>query len=138
MSHRLTPRSRNPTSEMYPMLKSTLSMAVISRWIRQRMKLRRLSVSSRRRRNEYYDSQSIGRFQVVKEARFHGQETRTIGNSPVGVGEPSVCRHLSQVCWGARFGDPVHADVASGPRIGISAGIPARLRSLRDGGGDSA
>jgi len=41
-SHRLTPRSRNPTGEMCPMLKSTSSMVVISRWIRQRMKLRRL------------------------------------------------------------------------------------------------
>jgi len=29
---------------------------------------------------------------------------------------------------GARFGDPVHADVANGPRIGISAGISARVR----------
>ena len=41
-------------------------------------------------------------------------------------------------CRGARFGGPVQADVASGPRAGISAGIPARLRSLRDGGGGSA
>ncbi len=36
------------------------------------------------------------------------------------------------------FGDPVHADVANGPRIGISAGISARVRSLRDGDGGSA
>jgi len=67
-----------------------------------------------------------------------GQETRTTGNSPVRVREPSVCRHLSQVCRGARFGDPVHADVASGPRVGISAGIPARVRGVRDSGGGSA
>ena len=39
---------------------------------------------------------------------------------------------------GARFGDPVHADVTSGPRVGISAGIPARVRGVRDGGGGSA
>ena len=45
---------------------------------------------------------------------------------------------FSQVYRGARFSDPVHADVASGSRIGISAGIPARVRSLRDGGGGSA
>src|SRR5258708_11094733 len=36
------------------------------------------------------------------------------------------------------FGGPVHADVASGPRVGISVGIAARVRSLRDSGGDSA
>src|SRR5260221_913942 len=83
-------------------------------------------------------SRSIGRFEVVKGARFYGEKTRTTGNSPVGVGEPSVCRHLSQVCSGARFGDPVHADVASGPRAGISAGIPARVRDVRNGGGRSA
>jgi len=52
--------------------------------------------------------------------------------------KPSVCRHLSQVCRGARFGGPVHADVASGPRVGISAGIPARIRGIRDVGGGSA
>jgi hypothetical protein len=40
MSHRLIPRSQNPTGEMCLMLKSTLSMVVISRWIRQRMKFR--------------------------------------------------------------------------------------------------
>src|SRR6266536_2411632 len=39
MSHRLTPRSWNLTGEMCPMLKSTLSMVVISRWTPQRMKL---------------------------------------------------------------------------------------------------
>ena len=49
-----------------------------------------------------------------------------------------VCRDLSQVCRGARFGDPVHADVANGPRVGISAGISARVRSLRDGDSGSA
>src|SRR5882757_2913253 len=83
-------------------------------------------------RHEYNYSRSIGWFTVVKEARFYGQETRTTCNSPVGVGEPSLCCDLSQVCRGARFGDPVHADVANGPRIGISAGISARVRSLRD------
>ena len=31
-----------------------------------------------------------------------------------------------------------NADVASGPRVGISAGIPARVRGVRDGGGGSA
>ena len=45
------------------------------------------------------------------------EEIRTSGDSSDGIGEPSVCRHLSQVCRGARFGDPVHADVASGPRV---------------------
>ena len=69
---------------------------------------------------------------------LYGQQSRTAGNSPVGIGEPFVCRDLSQVCRGARFGGPVHADVASGPRVDISAGIPARVRRLRDGGGDSA
>jgi hypothetical protein len=33
---------------------------------------------------------------------------------------------------GARFGSPVHADVASGPWASISASIPVRVRSLRD------
>jgi hypothetical protein len=54
-------------------------------------------------------------------------------NSFVGVGEPSLCCDLSQVCGGARFGGRVHANVANGPRIGISAVISARVRSLRDG-----
>src|SRR5882762_3269378 len=75
---------------------------------------------------------------MVKEARFYGQETRTTCNSFVGVGEPSLCCGLSQVCRGARFGDPVHADVANGPRVDISASIPARVRSVRDGDGGSA
>ena len=57
---------------------------------------------------------------MVKRARFYGQETRTTGNSPVGVGEP------------------VYADVTSGPRVGISAGIPARVWGVRDGGSGSA
>ena len=39
---------------------------------------------------------------------------------------------------GARFGDPVRADVACGPWVGISAGIPARVRGVRDGGGGFA
>jgi len=38
---------------------------------------------------------------------------------------------------GARFGDPVHADVANGPRIGISA-VFGSVRSLRDGDCGSA
>jgi len=66
------------------------------------------------------------------------QPARTTGNSPVDVGEPSVRRHPSQVCSDARLGDPFHADFASGPRVGISAGISARVRSLRDAGGGSA
>ena len=49
-----------------------------------------------------------------------------------------VCRHLSQVRRDTRFGDPVHADVASGPRVSISAGIPAGDRDVRDGSGGSA
>ena len=65
-------------------------------------------------------------------------KTRTTGNSPFGLGEPSLCRHLSQVCRGARFGGPIHTDVACGPRVGISVGLPARVRSLLDSGGDSA
>jgi hypothetical protein len=36
------------------------------------------------------------------------------------------------------FGGSLHADVASGPWVGISAGVPARVRCLRDGGGGSA
>jgi len=71
-------------------------------------------------------------------ARSYGKKTRTTGNSPVRVREPSVCRHLSQACGGARFGGSVHADVASSPWISISAGIPARVGSLGDSGGDSA
>jgi hypothetical protein len=39
-------------------------------------------------------------------------KTRTTRYSHFGVSEPSVCRHLSQVCGGARFGGPVHADIA--------------------------
>src|SRR5580692_5288321 len=38
MRHRLTHRSRNPTGKMCQMLKSTLSMVVISRWTRLQMK----------------------------------------------------------------------------------------------------
>src|SRR5271157_5343902 len=38
MSHRLTPRSRNPTGEMCPTLKSTLSMVVILHWTRLPMR----------------------------------------------------------------------------------------------------
>src|SRR5580765_7273310 len=80
----------------------------------------------------------ISWFEVVRGARFYGQKTRTNGNSPVGVREPSVCCHLSQVCRGARFGSPVYANVGSGPRVNISAGIPPRVRGVRDGGGGSA
>ena len=39
---------------------------------------------------------------------------------------------------GCQVGRSVHADVASSPRVGISAGIPARVRGVRDGGGGSA
>jgi len=39
---------------------------------------------------------------------------------------------------GTRLGGPVRPDVASGPRVGISAGIPPRVRSVRDGGSGSA
>jgi len=56
---------------------------------------------------------------------------RTTCNSPVGVGEPSLCCDLSQVCRVA-VRDPVHADVANAPRIGISAGIRLGQES-RDG-----
>ena len=35
------------------------------------------------------------------------------------------------------FGGSLHADVASCSRSGIATGIPARFRSLRDGGSDS-
>jgi hypothetical protein len=37
-----------------------------------------------------------------------------------------------------RWPGPVQPDVASGPRVGISAGIPARVRGARDGGSGSA
>lgn len=39
---------------------------------------------------------------------------------------------------GCGFCCPVHADVASSPWVGISTSIPARVRSLRDSGCDSA
>src|SRR5712675_409707 len=81
---------------------------------------------------------TIGRFELVKGARFYGQKSRTTGNSPLGGGEPSVCGYLSQVCSGPGFGGPLHANVASGPWVGISAGVSARVRGVRDGGGGSA
>ena len=40
------PRSNQPSSRCQHGMQLTLTMVVISRWIRQRMKLRRLSVSS--------------------------------------------------------------------------------------------
>ncbi len=67
-----------------------------------------------------------------------GKRTRTTRNSLVRVREPFVCRNLSQVCRGARLGGPIHADVASSPWVGISAGIPARVRSFRDSSGNPA
>src|SRR5260370_39123282 len=75
---------------------------------------------------------------MVKEGRFYGEKNHSTGNASAGVRDLSVCRHLSQVCRGARLGDPVYADVTSGPRVGISAGIPARVRGVRDGGGGCA
>jgi len=68
---------------------------------------------------------------------FVGKKTRSTGNSAVSVCKPSVCRHLSQVRSSASVGGPVHADVASGPRFNTSAGIPPRIRGVRDGGGGS-
>ena len=58
---------------------------------------------------------------------MYGQEIRTSGNSSNGGGEPFVCRNLRQVCRDTTVGSPVHADVASGPRIDIAAGISARI-----------
>ncbi len=79
--------------------------------------------------------ESLADSRLVKWARFYGQKTRTTRNSTLGVGEPSVCRDLPQVCSGPEFGGSLHADVASGPWVDISAHFPARVRSVRDSRG---
>src|SRR6266404_4755875 len=62
---------------------------------------------------------------------------RISGNSSDGVSEPSVCRHLSQVCRDTTVSGPVYADVGSCPRVDTSARVSARVRGVRDHGGSS-
>jgi len=54
--------------------------------------------------------EALGWFTVVKEARFYDKRLALLAIRLLVSVKPSLCCDLSQVCRGARFGDPVHAD----------------------------
>ena len=112
-SHRSTPQNRKPIAATCRALKFTLSTAVISRWIPQRMRLRRL-IRSVHEDGEMSTAirEALSGSRWSREQDFMDYRLALAGIRLLVSVKSSVCRHLSQVCRGARFGDPVHADVA--------------------------